>query len=138
LYAGLSEGLHQSGVAESCWAIEKEEAAAHAFRLNNPECTVFTEDCNHLLKLAMNVCPYCFVLNWISHQSIFIYGYFSNRNLSSSHCLPRNLKSKICKTIILSVVLFVPPPEGRIQRRIIENKILRIIAGPETGEAARR
>ncbi|KAJ9600521.1 hypothetical protein L9F63_026341, partial [Diploptera punctata] len=51
---GLSEGLHQSGVAESCWAIEKEEAAAHAFRLNNPKCTVFTEDCNLLLKLAMN------------------------------------------------------------------------------------
>ncbi|XP_069697598.1 DNA (cytosine-5)-methyltransferase 1-like isoform X2 [Periplaneta americana] len=51
---GLSEGLHQSGVAESHWAIEKEEAAAHAFRLNNPNCTVFTEDCNMLLKLAMN------------------------------------------------------------------------------------
>jgi DNA (cytosine-5)-methyltransferase 1 len=63
LYAGLSEGLHQSGVAETCWAVEKEEAAAHAFRLNNPECTVFTEDCNHLLKLAMNVCPYYLSLN---------------------------------------------------------------------------
>jgi hypothetical protein len=50
-------------VAESCWAIEKEESAAHAFRLNNPECTVFTEDCNELLKLVMSVCPYCFVLD---------------------------------------------------------------------------
>ncbi|GFG29057.1 hypothetical protein Cfor_02087 [Coptotermes formosanus] len=42
----LSEGLHQSGISESCWAIEKDEAAAHAFCLNNPECTVFTDDCN--------------------------------------------------------------------------------------------
>lgn len=52
---GLSEGFHQAGVAESRWAIEKEESAAHAFRLNNPKSTVFTEDCNLLLKLAMNV-----------------------------------------------------------------------------------
>lgn len=55
---GLSEGLHQSGVAETKWAIEKEEPAAHAFRLNNPKCTVFTEDCNLLLKLVMHV-SYC-------------------------------------------------------------------------------
>jgi hypothetical protein len=102
LYAGLSEGLRQSGVAESCWAIEKEEAAAHAFRLNNPECTVFTEDCNHLLKLAMNVCLYCFVLHWIITQNIFIYRYHSNKKLSSSNHLLKNLKSEICKTIILS------------------------------------
>jgi hypothetical protein len=34
--------------------------------------------------------------------------------------------------------LFVPPPELRIQRRIIKNRVLRITAGPETGEAARR
>ncbi|XP_063239030.1 DNA (cytosine-5)-methyltransferase PliMCI-like [Bacillus rossius redtenbacheri] len=50
---GLSEGLHQSGVAETLWAIEKEEPAAHAFRLNNPGCEVFTDDCNVLLKLVM-------------------------------------------------------------------------------------
>ena len=52
---GLSEGLHQAGVADSLWAIEKEEPAAHAFNLNNPGCTVFTDDCNLLLKLAMDV-----------------------------------------------------------------------------------
>uniref|UniRef100_A0A1B6C2M8 DNA (cytosine-5)-methyltransferase n=1 Tax=Clastoptera arizonana TaxID=38151 RepID=A0A1B6C2M8_9HEMI len=51
---GLSEGLHQSGVAKSMWAIEKEEPAANAFKLNNPECTVFTEDCNQLLKDVMD------------------------------------------------------------------------------------
>ena len=52
---GLSEGLHEAGVAESCWAIEKEEPAASAFSLNNPGCTVFTDDCNSLLKLVMDV-----------------------------------------------------------------------------------
>ncbi|XP_006821782.2 DNA (cytosine-5)-methyltransferase 1 [Saccoglossus kowalevskii] len=51
---GLSEGFHQSGVAESTWAIEKEEPAAQAFRLNNPGCTVFTDDCNTLLRLVMD------------------------------------------------------------------------------------
>ena len=52
---GLSEGFHQAGVAESRWAIEKEEPAAQAYRLNNPGSTVFTDDCNLLLKLVMNV-----------------------------------------------------------------------------------
>ncbi|XP_046403240.1 DNA (cytosine-5)-methyltransferase PliMCI-like isoform X2 [Ischnura elegans] len=51
---GLSEGLHQSGVAVSKWAIEKEESAAHAFRLNNPGCIVFSDDCNDLLRLVMD------------------------------------------------------------------------------------
>ena len=50
---GLSEGLHQAGVAESLWAIEKVESAAKAFKKNNPDCSVFAEDCNLLLKLAM-------------------------------------------------------------------------------------
>ncbi|CAI9739711.1 DNA (cytosine-5)-methyltransferase 1-like [Octopus vulgaris] len=50
---GLSEGLHQAGIAKSHWAIEKMEMAAQAFRLNNPGCTVFTDDCNLLLQLAM-------------------------------------------------------------------------------------
>lgn len=35
------------------WAIEFEKPAAHAFELNNPRCTVLTEDCNHILKLVM-------------------------------------------------------------------------------------
>ncbi|CAH0549085.1 unnamed protein product [Brassicogethes aeneus] len=51
---GLSEGLHQSGIAETKWAIEKENAAAQAFRLNNPDCKVFTDDCNEILKLVMS------------------------------------------------------------------------------------
>lgn len=50
---GLSEGLHQSGVAETLWAIEKEPEAAQAFRNNFPNCKVFTDDCNHLLKLII-------------------------------------------------------------------------------------
>ena len=55
LVSGLSEGFHQAGMAESRWAVEKEEPAAQAFRLNNPGCTVFTDDCNLLLRKAMDV-----------------------------------------------------------------------------------
>ncbi|KAL1124037.1 hypothetical protein AAG570_001807 [Ranatra chinensis] len=51
---GLSEGFHQAGIAETKWAIEKEEPAADAFRLNNPKAIVYNEDCNHILKLVMN------------------------------------------------------------------------------------
>ena len=40
-------------MAEAVWAIEKDEAAAQAFRLNYPKATVFTDDCNILLKLVM-------------------------------------------------------------------------------------
>nr|QJS39016.1 DNA methyltransferase 1 [Mythimna separata] len=50
---GLSEGLHQAGVAECRWAIENVEAAAHAYALNNKNCIVFNEDCNALLREAM-------------------------------------------------------------------------------------
>ena len=52
---GISEGFHQAAVAKSCWAIEFEQPAAQAFRLNNPETTVFTDDCNTILKLVMEV-----------------------------------------------------------------------------------
>ncbi|XP_061556979.1 DNA (cytosine-5)-methyltransferase 1 [Phycodurus eques] len=51
---GLSEGFHQAGISETEWAIEMWEPAAQAFRLNNPGTTVFTEDCNVLLKLVMS------------------------------------------------------------------------------------
>ncbi|CAK1580129.1 unnamed protein product [Parnassius mnemosyne] len=51
---GLSEGLHQSGVAECKWAVENLEAAAHAYSLNNRNCTVYNEDCNALLKDVMS------------------------------------------------------------------------------------
>jgi len=50
---GLSSGLHEAGVAESRWAVEIFEPAANAYKLNNPACTVFTDDCNLLLKNAM-------------------------------------------------------------------------------------
>lgn len=42
------------GISETLWAIEMWEPAAQAFRLNNPGSTVFTEDCNVLLKLVMS------------------------------------------------------------------------------------
>ncbi|XP_034290201.1 DNA (cytosine-5)-methyltransferase 1 [Pantherophis guttatus] len=51
---GLSEGFHQAGISDTLWAIEMWEPAAQAFRLNNPSTTVFTEDCNVLLKLVMS------------------------------------------------------------------------------------
>ncbi|XP_017781710.1 PREDICTED: DNA (cytosine-5)-methyltransferase PliMCI-like [Nicrophorus vespilloides] len=50
---GLSEGLHQSGVADTLWAIEKEPAAAQAYKLNNPTTKVFTDDCNSILKQVL-------------------------------------------------------------------------------------
>ncbi|KAL4142389.1 hypothetical protein QTP88_004856 [Uroleucon formosanum] len=50
---GLSNGLEDSGLVVSNWAIECDEKAAESFKLNNPEATVFVEDSNHLLKLAM-------------------------------------------------------------------------------------
>ena len=50
---GLSHGLHESGVAESKWAVEIFQPAAEAYKLNNPECTVFGDDCNLLLRRAI-------------------------------------------------------------------------------------
>ncbi|XP_050436702.1 DNA (cytosine-5)-methyltransferase PliMCI-like [Adelges cooleyi] len=50
---GLSRGLEDSGLVKSNWAIECDDKAAAAFGLNNPESTVFVEDCNYLLKQAM-------------------------------------------------------------------------------------
>ncbi|XP_014214363.1 DNA (cytosine-5)-methyltransferase 1 [Copidosoma floridanum] len=46
---GLSEGLRQAGVTENHWAIEIDECAAQAYRLNNPNTKVFTGDCNKIL-----------------------------------------------------------------------------------------
>lgn len=51
---GLSEGLHQSAVAVCHWAIENVPSAAHAFQLNNRECSVFEEDCNSILHKLLN------------------------------------------------------------------------------------
>ncbi|PAA75726.1 hypothetical protein BOX15_Mlig007124g1 [Macrostomum lignano] len=51
---GLSEGLHQAGAAVTHWAIERDPDAAKAFALNHPDCAVLTDDCNRLLRLAMD------------------------------------------------------------------------------------
>ena len=52
---GLTEGFHQAGISDTCWAIEKDEPAAQAFRLNYRNAIVFSDDCNVLLKLVMEV-----------------------------------------------------------------------------------
>ena len=39
----------------SMWAIEVNQPAANAYRLNNPQATVFSDDCNQLLQLAIDV-----------------------------------------------------------------------------------
>jgi DNA (cytosine-5)-methyltransferase 1 len=53
---GLSEGLHQAGVADSRWAIEFEQPAADAFALNNPDAAVFAMDCNAILLVSCCCC----------------------------------------------------------------------------------
>ncbi|GAX75038.1 hypothetical protein CEUSTIGMA_g2482.t1 [Chlamydomonas eustigma] len=50
---GLSEGMHQAGVADTKWGVEYEPTAAEAFKKNNPEATVFCNNCNVLLRAAM-------------------------------------------------------------------------------------
>ncbi|CAA0813620.1 DNA (cytosine-5)-methyltransferase 1 [Striga hermonthica] len=47
---GLSEGLEHSGVSVTKWAIEYEEAAGDAFRLNHPGSLVFVNNCNVILR----------------------------------------------------------------------------------------
>ena len=42
-----------AGVADIKWAVDNAEPAAQAFKLNNPECTVFSDDCNLLLTNAI-------------------------------------------------------------------------------------
>lgn len=51
---GLSEGMHQAGAAFTKWAIEYENPAAEAFKLNNPGAAVFANNCNVLLHAAMD------------------------------------------------------------------------------------
>jgi DNA (cytosine-5)-methyltransferase 1 len=54
---GLSEGMHQSRVADTKWAIEYEQPAADAFQLNNPGAAVFCNNCNVILlvrRLLLN------------------------------------------------------------------------------------
>ncbi|XP_063936532.1 DNA (cytosine-5)-methyltransferase 1A isoform X1 [Daucus carota subsp. sativus] len=51
---GLSEGLQKSGVCTTKWAIEYEEAAGDAFKLNHPESLMFINNCNVILKAIMD------------------------------------------------------------------------------------
>lgn len=51
---GLALGFERSGVAQSCWAIEKDKAAADSFKANFPEAIVFEDDVNVLLDLILN------------------------------------------------------------------------------------
>lgn len=48
---GLSEGMHQAKVADTKWAIEYEQPAADAFKLNNPNAAVFCNNCNVILMV---------------------------------------------------------------------------------------
>ncbi|KAK7380171.1 hypothetical protein VNO78_32642 [Psophocarpus tetragonolobus] len=53
---GLSEGLQQSGVSSTKWAIEYEEPAGDAFKANHPEALVFINNCNVILRAVMEKC----------------------------------------------------------------------------------
>ena len=46
---GLTEGMHQAGVVDTRWAIEFDEDAAEAFRLNHAGAVVYSHNCNSLL-----------------------------------------------------------------------------------------
>lgn len=41
----------QAGVAVTKWAIEYEQPAADAFKLNNPDAAVFCNNCNVILQV---------------------------------------------------------------------------------------
>ena len=65
--------------------------------------------------------------------------YYSVQNLLSSWLLSKNLKIKICRTIILFVVLYgcetwslTLRAERRV--RVFENRVLRIVFGPKRDE----
>ncbi|PKA56742.1 DNA (cytosine-5)-methyltransferase 1B [Apostasia shenzhenica] len=53
---GLSEGLQQSGVAFTKWAIEYEEPAGEAFSKNHPDTLMFIDNCNVILRAIMEKC----------------------------------------------------------------------------------
>ncbi len=42
----------QAGVANTKWGVEYEPSAAEAFKKNNPEATVFCNNCNVLLRVS--------------------------------------------------------------------------------------
>ncbi|KAK4740996.1 hypothetical protein SAY87_024584 [Trapa incisa] len=53
---GLSEGLQKAGVCATKWAIEYEEPAADAFKLNHPHASLFVNNCNVILRAIMQKC----------------------------------------------------------------------------------
>ncbi|KAI3695093.1 hypothetical protein L1987_78081 [Smallanthus sonchifolius] len=53
---GLSEGLQKAGAAVTKWAIEYEEPAGDAFKLNHPDALAFVHNCNVILRAVMTVC----------------------------------------------------------------------------------
>ncbi|KAK1571092.1 hypothetical protein Q3G72_011829 [Acer saccharum] len=53
---GLSDGLERSGVSLTKWAIEYEEPAGEAFKLNHPEALMFINNCNVILWAIMSAC----------------------------------------------------------------------------------
>ncbi|KAG5247593.1 DNA (cytosine-5)-methyltransferase [Salix suchowensis] len=53
---GLSEGLQQAGVSSTKWAIEYEEPAGEAFKLNHAGSLMFINNCNVILRAVMEKC----------------------------------------------------------------------------------
>ncbi|CAL9757578.1 unnamed protein product [Musa acuminata subsp. burmannicoides] len=53
---GLSEGLQQSGVSYTKWAIEYEQPAGEAFSENHLETLMFVDNCNVILRQAFAKC----------------------------------------------------------------------------------
>lgn len=53
---GLSEGLQQSGVSHTKWAIEYEQPAGEAFRQNHPDAFMIIDNCNTILRAIMQKC----------------------------------------------------------------------------------
>ncbi|KAK3183307.1 hypothetical protein Dsin_030593 [Dipteronia sinensis] len=53
---GLSDGLERAGVSLTKWAIEYEEPAGEAFKLNHPEALMFVNNCNVILRAIMSAC----------------------------------------------------------------------------------
>ncbi|XP_024038718.1 DNA (cytosine-5)-methyltransferase 1A-like [Citrus clementina] len=53
---GLSDGLQQAGVSITNSAIEYEQPAGEAFKVNHPEALVFIHNCNVILRAIMSAC----------------------------------------------------------------------------------
>jgi len=76
-----------------------------------------------------------------SRLKLSIACYYSVQKLLSSSLLSKNLKIKICRTIILPVVLYGGETWSLTLReerrlRVFENRVLRKVFGPERNEVA--